>query len=91
MLALVIYGDTLNHDMLELSSSGSLHTHRQERPRYRKLAMHKYNNVQLREIMDEIWKRQNGRGIIRRCPNLVRDYNEKDHGRGIIRGYPNLV
>lgn len=60
--------------MLELSRAESAGVYRQERERRWKLAMHMYNDVQLREVMDDSWRRQDESGIIRGYPEFVAKY-----------------
>ena len=60
--------------MSELSKPGSLRDLPLERKRRRKLARHKYSDVELKEILDEMWKWQDAYGSLKGYPRVVAKY-----------------
>ena len=60
--------------MSDYSKPGFLRDARLERSRRKKLARHKYSDVELKEILDEMWKRQDAYGSLKGYPRVVAKY-----------------
>ncbi|MCJ1272110.1 hypothetical protein MMC22_012017 [Lobaria immixta] len=60
--------------MSDYSKLAFLRDARLERRRRKKLARHKYSDIELKEILDEMWKRQDAYGSLKGYPRVVTKY-----------------